>query len=314
MEFEKDLDELRRKIEELSNLPTAGKKKDEISRLKGKLTRQTKDTFAKITPWNKAQVARHPQRPYTLDYIDMLIDDFVEFHGDRRFGDDPAIVAGFGRFEEWTVAIVGQQKGRDTKEKLRRNFGMPHPEGYRKALRVMKMAENFRIPILTLVDTPGAYPGIGAEERGQAEAIATNIHEMSRLRTPIIVTIAGEGGSGGALAIAVGDRVYMLEHSIYSVISPEGCSSILWRSQEPKFIEEAANNLHLTAQDLMKLDLIDDIIPEPLGAAHQDWKQMAESIRKQWVSDLSTLCDFELEELMAVRYRKFRKMGIFTDA
>ncbi|HPR64003.1 MAG TPA: acetyl-CoA carboxylase carboxyltransferase subunit alpha [Thermoanaerobaculia bacterium] len=312
MDFEKELDDLRKKIDELNSLPSTASRKEEIAKFKSKLTRQTRAVFEKLTPWQKTLLARHPQRPYTLDYVELLIDGFQELHGDRHFSDDPALVTGLGFLGPHRVAIIGHQKGRDTKDKIRRNFGMAHPEGYRKALRIMKLAESFQIPILTLVDTPGAYPGIGAEERGQAEAIAVNILEMSRLRVPVIVTVTGEGGSGGALGIAVGDRVFMLEHSIYSVISPEGCASILWRAAEPKFVEEAAANLGLTAKHLLEMKLIDDILPEPLGGAHRDWQQMAATMKERWLAELDTLMAMDIDTLLKGRYDKFRAMGVYA--
>lgn len=312
MDFEKDLEEIRNKIFELNKLPRTQARKAELTKLKSKLTRQTRSVFSKLTPWQITQLARHTERPYTLDYVNLIFDSFFELHGDRRFSEDPALIAGFGMIESQPVALVGHQKGRDTKEKIRRNFGMAHPEGYRKALRIMKLAEQFRIPIVTLVDTPGAYPGIGAEERGQAEAIAANIIEMARITVPIIVTVTGEGGSGGALAIAVGDRIYMLQYGIYSVISPEGCASILWKTAEPKYVEEAAGNLHLTAKDLLEFKLIDGILEEPTGGAHRNWEQTAAMLKNRWLEDIRALSRLDTDQLLKERYDKFRNMGIHS--
>lgn len=313
MDFDEPILELRRKIEELSSIPPTKDRKAEIAKLKQKLAKVTEEIYANLDPWQKTQVARHPQRPYTLDYVERLITDFVELHGDRRFADDPAIVAGFGRFEGTPVAVIGHQKGRTTTEKIKRNFGMPNPEGYRKALRVMKLAERFGRPILCFVDTPGAYPGIGAEERGQAEAIATNLLEMAMLKVPILVNVIGEGGSGGALAVAVGDRVCMLEYAIYSVISPEGCASILFKSAEPKFVQEAAENLHLTAPDLLVLHVIDAIVPEPLGGAHTSPDEAAQTLKGFIAKGLKELGPVPPEKLVQERYDKFRSMGVFTE-
>ena len=263
--------------------------------------------FTKLTPWQKTQVARHPNRPYMLDYVSALFTEFVEIHGDRRYGDDPAMVTGLALYKDRPVALIGHQKGRDTKQKIYRNFGMPKPEGYRKALRVMQLAEKFGRPILTFVDTPGAYPGLDAEERGQAEAIAFNLREMAGLRTPIVVNVTGEGGSGGALAIAVGDRVIMLEHAVYSVISPEGCASILWR--DPGRAEEAATAMKITAPDLERFGIIDEIVPEPPGGAHSDWDAMFRSLDAVLARHLAGLSALSPDELVAARYEKFRAMG-----
>jgi acetyl-CoA carboxylase carboxyl transferase subunit alpha len=260
-----------------------------------------------LTPWEKTQVARHPARPYTLDYVQALCSEFTELHGDRRFGDDPALVCGFALYHERPVAVVGHQKGRDTKQKIHRNFGMPKPEGYRKALRVMRLAEKFGRPILTFVDTPGAYPGVDAEERGQAEAIARNLREMATLRVPIIVNVTGEGGSGGALAIAVGDRVNMLENAIYSVISPEGCASILWR--DPGRAEQAANAMKITAPDLKGMGLVDEIVPEPPGGAHADPEALFASLDRLIEAQLKELSALDAAALVDRRYQKFRLMG-----
>ncbi len=307
-----DVRELEQQIVELSKLNRDDESKKEIERLKSRIERVKREVFAKLTPWQKVQMARHPQRPYTLDYIQHCFTEFIELHGDRRFGDDHAMVCGLAKFHGEPVVVVGQQKGRDTKQKVYRNFGQPKPEGYRKALRVMKIAEKFNRPVFSFVDVQGAYPGIDAEERGQAEAIAYNLREMSRLRVPIIVTITGEGGSGGALAIAVGNIVNMLEYSIYSVISPEGCASIMWR--DAKRAEEAAAALKLTAEDLKQLGLVDEIIPEPEGGAHNDPKAMAETLDKQLQKDLAALRGVSLDQLVASRYEKFRRMGQFFDS
>ena len=263
--------------------------------------------FTKLTPWQKTQVARHPGRPYMLDYVSALFTEFVELHGDRRYGDDPAMVTGLALYKDRPVALIGHQKGRDTKQNIYRNFGMPKPEGYRKALRVMQMAEKFRRPVFTFVDTPGAYPGLDAEERGQAEAIAFNLREMAGFRTPIVVNVTGEGGSGGALAIAVGDRVNMLEHSIYSVISPEGCASILWR--DAGRAEEAATAMKITAPDLERFGIIDEIVPEPPGGAHSDWDAMFRSLDAVLARQLADLSALSPDDLVAARYDKFRAMG-----
>jgi acetyl-CoA carboxylase carboxyl transferase subunit alpha len=263
--------------------------------------------FAKLTPWQKTQVARHPNRPYMLDYVSALFTEFVEVHGDRRYGDDPAMVTGFALYKDRPVALVGHQKGRDTKQKIYRNFGMPKPEGYRKALRVMRLAEKFGRPIFAFVDTPGAYPGLDAEERGQAEAIAFNLREMAGLRTPIVVNVTGEGGSGGALAIAVGDRVNMLEHSVYSVISPEGCASILWR--DAGRAEEAATAMKITAPDLAQFGIIDEIVAEPPAGAHSDWDAIFRSLDAVLARQLAELSALTGDALVAARYDKFRAMG-----
>jgi acetyl-CoA carboxylase carboxyl transferase subunit alpha len=263
--------------------------------------------FAKLTPWQKTQIARHPNRPYMMDYVSALFTEFIELHGDRRYGDDPAMVTGLALYKDRPVALVGHQKGRDTKQKIYRNFGMPKPEGYRKALRVMQLAEKFRRPIFTFVDTPGAYPGLDAEERGQAEAIAYNLREMAGLRTPIVVNVTGEGGSGGALAIAVGDRVNMFEHSVYSVISPEGCASILWR--DAGRAEEAATAMKITAPDLARFGIIDEIVPEPPGGAHSDWDAMFRSLDAVLGRQLAELSALSLDEIVEARYAKFRSMG-----
>ncbi|MEJ2314819.1 MAG: acetyl-CoA carboxylase carboxyltransferase subunit alpha, partial [Nitrospirota bacterium] len=283
LDFEKPLEEIENRIEELRRLGGSDRKStEELRRLEEKALKLSEDIFSKLTRWQKTQTARHPDRPYALDYIGRILDDFIELHGDRAFSDDPAVVAGIGRIGGLSAMVIGHQKGRGVKQKILRNFGQPHPEGYRKALRLMRLAEKFSLPVVTLIDTPGAYPGIGAEERGQAEAIAANLMEMSGLEVPIVSVVIGEGGSGGALALGVADRLYMLEHSVYSVISPEGCASILWRkngdlSQED--FSRAADALKLTAGDLKEFGVIDGIIPEPPGGAHKDWDATAEGVR-----------------------------------
>lgn len=307
--FEEPILKIRHRLEELQALPDDGSHRKEIQKLQERLLRTTEEIYSRLTPWQKTLVARHPQRPYTLDYIQALMNDFTELHGDRRFADDEAIVAGFGTFGDRPVAVIGHQKGRDTKEKIRRNFGMPRPDGYRKALRVMKLAEKFRRPVLTFIDTSGAYPGIDAEERGQAEAIAVNLLEMARLQTPIIVTVTGEGGSGGALALGLGDRVMMMEYAVYSVISPEGCAAILWKDSQKK--REAAEALRMTASDLKSLGVIDEIIPEPLGGAHTDPSAAAQAVGEAVSRCLAETERIPVGELLENRYRKFRAMGWF---
>ncbi|HEY8148910.1 MAG TPA: acetyl-CoA carboxylase carboxyltransferase subunit alpha [Vicinamibacteria bacterium] len=306
-DFEAPLLALLRRIEELAAFPGDRAKEQEAQRLRQELSERRRTIYAALTPWQKTQVARHPNRPYTLDYIGALFTDFTELRGDRRFGDDPALVAGFARYKDRAVAVVGHQKGRDTKQKIYRNFGMPKPEGYRKALRVMQLAAKFGRPIISFVDTPGAYPGLDAEERGQAEAIAYNLREMARLPTPIIVNVTGEGGSGGALAVAVGDRVNMLEHSIYSVITPEGCAAILWR--DAGRAEEAATAMKITAPDLKGFGLIDEIVPEPLGGAHADPDTLFASLDRVLETQLRALSAVPRDALLDGRYEKFRKMG-----
>lgn len=308
LDFERPVIELEKKIEELKGLEGIG---EELERMKIQLERLKKKVYSNLTPWQQVQLARHSQRPYTLDFIALLAPDFLELHGDRCFGDDAAIVAGIGRIEGRSFALVGHQKGRDTKEKLRRYFGMPHPEGYRKALRIMQLAQRFKFPILTLVDTPGAYPGVGAEERGQSEAIARNLREMSVLTVPVIVVVTGEGGSGGALAIAVGNRVLMLENSIYSVISPEGCASILWR--DSKKAPQAAEALKLTSKDLLGFGIIDEIIPEPLGGAHRDWPLATENLKAAVIRNLVELETLTAEQLVNQRIEKFNRMGVWLE-
>jgi acetyl-CoA carboxylase carboxyl transferase subunit alpha len=306
-DFERPILELEAKIENISLFGEGQKREKELATLQKKLEKLRKETFSKLTPWQVVQVARHPKRPYALDYIEGIFTDFIELHGDRAFADDPAIVAGFARFHGRPVCVIGHQKGRDTKQKIYRNFGMPRPEGYRKALRIMRMAEKFGMPIITLIDTPGAYPGMDAEERGQAEAIAANLRAMALLRTPILVTVTGEGGSGGALALGIGDRVNMLQYAIYSVISPEGCAAILWKDATQA--EAAAAALKLTAQDLLELDLIDRVIEEPLGGAHVAPGVVFESLGKILQQELDELADFSEDDLIEARYKKFRAMG-----
>lgn len=312
LDFEKPIVELEEKLRELQEFSTASVNlRTEISRLEKKVEKMREEVFSNLTRWQKVQLARHINRPFTMDYIRLIFTDFIELHGDRKFADDHAIVAGLARLGGEPVMVIGHQKGRDTKEKVYRNFGMPNPEGYRKALRLMEMAERFQLPIITFVDTPGAFPGIGAEERGQAEAIARNLMEMSRLHTPIVVVVTGEGGSGGALAIAVGDRILMLEHSIYSVISPEGCAAILWSDGTKG--EIAAEALKPTAQDLKELDVIDEIVPEPLGGAHRDHDAAAKSVQEAVERSLRELRELPMEKILAERYHKFRRMARFTE-
>ncbi len=313
LDFELPVAELENKIDELRFVQSdsAVDISEEISRLRTKTENQLKDIYSKLTPWQIAQVARHPQRPYTLDYISLMFTDFYELHGDRSFADDPAIVGGLARFNGQSVMVIGHQKGRDLKERTLRNFGMPRPEGYRKALRLMELAEKYRIPVITLVDTPGAYPGIGAEERGQSEAIGKNLIVMSGLRVPIISVIIGEGGSGGALAIAVGDALLMLQYSTYSVISPEGCASILWKSADKA--PEAADTLGITAQRLKALGLIDKIVTEPLGGAHRDHQQMADSLKKAVADSLRAFQNLDTESLIAQRHARIRALGKFKE-
>jgi len=311
LDFERPILELEKKIAELKSF-TSDESIDftaEISRLEKKLKKVKKEIFSNLTPWQRVQVARHPNRPHTLDYINLIIKDFIELHGDRSFGDDKAIVGGLGRLEGFRVVVVGHQKGRDTSQKLKRNFGCAHPEGYRKALRLMKLAEKFGLSVISFVDTPGAYPGIGAEERGQAEAIAYNLREMANLSVPIVVIVIGEGGSGGALGIGLGDRILVLENAYYSVISPEGCAAILWKDRAKA--SEAARALKLTANDLYELGIIDEVVPEPLGGAHRDFEEMAKVIKEVIVKHLKELSLWSKEKLLRARYEKFRKMGIF---
>jgi acetyl-CoA carboxylase carboxyl transferase subunit alpha len=314
LEFEQPIAELETRIEELRYVQddSAVDISEEIQRLTKRSQSLTKDIYGKLTPWQVAQVARHPQRPYTLDYIQMLFTHFEELHGDRAFSDDVSIVGGLARFGNEPCMVIGHQKGRDTKEKILRNFGMPKPEGYRKALRLMHLAEKFQLPVFTFVDTPGAYPGIDAEERGQSEAIGRNLFEMARLRVPVIVTVIGEGGSGGALAIAVGDLTIMLQYATYSVISPEGCASILWRSAE--MAPEAADALGITAHRLKTLGLIDKIVPEPLGGAHRDPQATAQALRKALVEAHRHLREKKPRELVDERLERLTSYGKFKEA
>ncbi len=313
LDFEQLIADLESKIEELRFVQddSAVDIAEEIERLQKKSAQLTKDIYSKLTPWQISQVARHPQRPYTLDYLSLIFTDFEELHGDRAFADDHAIVGGLARFNDQPVMVIGHQKGRDTKEKILRNFGMPRPEGYRKALRLMKLAEKFGLPVMTFVDTPGAYPGIDAEERGQSEAIGRNLYVMAELKVPVIVTIIGEGGSGGALAIAVGDVVQMLQYSTYSVISPEGCASILWKSAEKA--PEAAETMGITAQRLKTLGLIDKIVSEPLGGAHRDHAAMAQTLKKALHDALKNLSTLSTSELLATRYERLMGYGRFKE-
>lgn len=313
LDFEKPIIELEQKVKELEELTDKGKLKldSEILKLQTKADKLRTDIYSNLTRWQTVQLARHPQRPYTLDYIRLMVDDFVELHGDRNFRDDRAIVSGLGRISDVNIAIIGHQKGRGTKDNLFRNFGMPHPEGYRKALRVMKLAEKFNLPVVTLIDTPGAYPGLGAEERGQASAIAVNLYEMAKLKVPIVSVVIGEGGSGGALALGVADRVYMLNHSIYSVISPEGCASILYRDATKA--ELAAESLKLTAKDLLNLKLIDKIIEEPIGGAHTDVEQCVRNVHLNIVEAISELTKLPVDQLLSARVEKYQRMGQWNE-
>jgi acetyl-CoA carboxylase carboxyl transferase subunit alpha len=313
LDFEQPVGELEEKIEQLrfvQNDPAVDIS-EEISRLEGKKQTLIRDIYAKLTPWQIAQVARHPQRPYTLDYIQHIFTGFTELHGDRVFADDHAIIGGLARFNGQSCLVVGHQKGRDTKEKIDRNFGMPRPEGYRKALRLVKLAEKFRLPIFTFIDTPGAYPGIGAEERGQSEAIGHNLYAMAELRVPIICTIIGEGGSGGALAIAVGDQIIMLQYATYSVISPEGCASILWKSAEKASM--AAEAMGITATRLKSLSLVDKVVNEPAGGAHRDHKGAAKSLKSVLAESLRQLSSLSPDELVAQRMEKLMSYGRFKE-
>lgn len=314
LEFEQPIAELEAKIEELRFVGDDAEINinEEVSRLKGKSETLTKNIFSKLSSWQVAQVARHPMRPYTADYLKLLAPDFQELHGDRMFADDPAIIGGIGRLDGRAVMFIGHQKGRDTKERVRRNYGMPKPEGYRKAQRLMKMAEKFSLPVVTFIDTPGAYPGVGAEERGQSEAIAYSLFLMARLKTPIISVVIGEGGSGGALAIGVCDRLLMLQYSVYSVISPEGCASILWKSADKA--EEAAEAMRITAQSLNEFGLVDEILPEPLGAAHRDPVATADVIRNALLQNLDMLGRLDSEQLLEQRRQRLSAFGQFKEA
>ncbi len=314
LDFEQPIAELEAKIEELRYVGDDSEINinEEVARLKAKSESLTRNIFAKLSPWQIARVARHESRPYTQDYLEIIAPDFQELHGDRMYADDPAIIGGIGRINGRAVMFIGHQKGRDTKERVRRNYGMPKPEGYRKAQRLMRMAEKFSLPIVTLIDTPGAYPGVGAEERGQSEAIAYSLYLMAGLKTPIISVVIGEGGSGGALAIGVGDRLLMLQYSIYSVISPEGCASILWKSAERA--EEAAEAMRITAGSLNKFGLVDEVLEEPLGGAHRNPKQAAEVIRNALIKNLEELQALPTEKLLEERQRRLASFGRFKDA
>ncbi|RMH18607.1 MAG: acetyl-CoA carboxylase carboxyltransferase subunit alpha [Gemmatimonadetes bacterium] len=312
-EFERDIAEIQNQIDRLRTVADEGglDVSEQLAELRGKLDALKEDAYRDLTPIEQVQVARHPQRPYSLDYIERAFTDFVELHGDRLYRDDEAIVGGWARLDGRPVMVIGQQKGRDMKENLRRNFGMPHPEGYRKALRLMRMAEKFGRPVVTLIDTPGAYPGIGSEERGIAEAIATNLREMSRLRVPVVSVVIGEGMSGGALGIGLTDRILMLEHAIYSVISPEGCAAILWRSAEHK--DKAATALRLTSRDLLQLGVADEVVPEPAGGAHADWDAAAAAVREALVRTLTELDALDADELRRRRWAKYEAMGTWIE-
>jgi acetyl-CoA carboxylase carboxyl transferase subunit alpha len=311
IERQREIERLGKDVEELRRLAASDEGEAEVERLKQQVLELRREFYSHMGPWQRAQIARHPQRPYTLDWINLLITDFIEIHGDRGFGDDKAIITGLGKFRGRPVAVIGHQKGRDTKQRVMRNFGQPKPEGYRKALRVMQLAAKFGRPVLTFIDTPGAYPGIDAEERGQGEAIARNLREMSRLPVPIIVTVTGEGGSGGALAVAVGDRVNILENGFYSVISPEGCASIVWRDSTKA--ETAAIAMKIMANDLRELGIIDEIIPEPDGGAHGDHEAAATLFAEVLEKQLLVLTNQTAKELVNARYEKFRRMCQFFD-
>jgi acetyl-CoA carboxylase carboxyl transferase subunit alpha len=312
LEFEKPLLELENRIAELREAEDPLAARDEIQKLEARLRRLQQRTYSSLTAWQRAQIARHPKRPHSLDFFRLLLEDFLELHGDRVFGDDQAIVGGLARFEGEPVVVIGHQKGRDTRENIARNFGMPHPEGYRKALRLMQLAAKFGKPVLTFIDTPGAYPGLGAEERGQAEAIARNLREMAGLPTPVISVVTGEGGSGGALAIGVANRVLMLEYAIYAVISPEGCAAILWGDATKA--PEAAELMRITAPDLQHLAVIDGIVPEPVGGAHRNWQETAANLRGALRDQLWELRSRSAAELIQDRHEKFRRIGVFEDA
>ncbi len=314
LDFEQPIADLQAKIDELRNVADGSvvNISEEIARLEKKSIGLTEQIFAKLSAWQVAQLARHPLRPYTLDYIGLIFTHFQELKGDRHYKDDPPMIGGLARLEGRPVMVIGQQKGRDTNEKIKRNFGMPRPEGYRKALRLMQMAEKFSLPIISFIDTPGAYPGIGAEERNQSEAIARNLFEMSRLKTPILCTVIGEGGSGGALAIGVGDHVAMLQHSIYAVISPEGCASILWKSAE--HAQTAAEVMGMTAARLLQLGLIDEVVPEPLGGAHRAPAQQAHTLKQHLLRNLDRLSQMPMTELMHRRERRYASYGDYFEA
>jgi acetyl-CoA carboxylase carboxyl transferase subunit alpha len=313
LEFERPIAELEKKIEELTLFTSNGdiNLEEEILKLHKKSDQLRAEIYSRITPWQKALISRHPNRPYTLDYIEAMMTDFVEMHGDRAFADDPAIVSGMAKLDGMPLTVIGHQKGRTTKEKIFRNFGMPNPEGYRKALRVMRFAERFRKPLLTFIDTPGAYPGIGAEERGQGESIARNLSVMSQLKTPILTVVIGEGGSGGALALGVADRVLMFEHSTYSVISPEGCAAILWNNGAKA--NEAAELLKITAQDLFQMKVVDEVVEEPIGGAHRDPRRAAELLKEAVVRNLAEIRNVPFDDLLRQRYEKVRRIGMFDE-
>jgi len=310
LDFEKPIAELEKKIQELRSF-ISDKKIDltsEVKRLEDKLEHLKKDTYTNLSAWQRVQIARHPMRPYTLDYVNFIMTDFIEIHGDRLFSDDKAIICGLAKLDKHKIAVIGHQKGRDTKENLKRNFGCAHPEGYRKALRVMQLAEEFDLPVVVFIDTPGAYPGIGAEERGQSQAIALNLREMATIATPIISIVIGEGGSGGALGVGVADRICILENSYYSVISPEGCAAILWKDGSKAPL--AAEVLKLTGDNLLSLRVIDEVIPEPLGGAHRDPQKIAQNLKESISKNLKELKAIPKEELLKLRYEKFRSMGV----
>ncbi|WP_367026861.1 acetyl-CoA carboxylase carboxyltransferase subunit alpha [Methylococcus sp. ANG] len=313
LDFEQPIAELEAKIEELRHVGFDNEINisEEISKLEEKSRKLTESVFSSLSAWQISQISRHPQRPHSRDYIDLIFQEFHELHGDRAFADDPAIIGGLARLDGTAVLVIGHQKGRDTKEKIYRNFGMPRPEGYRKALRLMRLAERFQLPLVCLIDTPGAYPGINAEERGQSEAIARNLFEMAQLQTPIVCVVIGEGGSGGALAIGVGDRLLMLQYSTYSVISPEGCASILWKSAEKA--ELAAEAMGITSERLMELGLIDSIVPEPLGGAHRDRERMADNLKTELKRNLEELAALPMEELLAMRYERLMGYGVYEE-
>ena len=313
LDFEQPIADLQKKIEELRFMTNGSELNltEEIGRLDGKIREMTQQIFANLTPWQINQLARHPQRPYPLDYLSMIFTEWEELHGDRHFSDDPAMVCGVARLDGRACVVIGEQKGRDAKERVYRNFGMPRPEGYRKALRIMKLAEKFNLPVLTFIDTPGAYPGIGAEERNQSEAIARNLFELSRLRTPVLATVTGEGGSGGALAIGMADYLMMLQYSVYSVITPEGCASILFKKAERA--REAAEAMRMTARDLLEFKLIDEIVPEPLGAAHRDPAAVAANLKERLIANLDRLCRMPMTRLLSERYQRFMSYGVYEE-
>lgn len=310
-DFEKPIDDLEKKINELKSMDQTMDMSDEIKQLEKKLKEVKKIVYGQLTAWQSVQISRHPSRPYFFDYVDNICDRFIELHGDRRFSDDKALCGGLATWRGHDVMIIGHQKGREIKDRQFRNFGCAHPEGYRKALRLMKLAEKMKIPIITMIDTPGAYPGVGAEERGQAEAIALNLQEMMLIEVPILVMVIGEGGSGGALGIGVGDRLLMLEHAYYSVISPEGCASILWKEKD--MTSKAAEALKLTAKDLKKLGIVDQIIQEPLGGAHKDPSVMIERVANAVANEIDQLKNLNVDHILKTRYQKFRKIGVFSE-